>query len=81
MKMGRRRSQNFVKLIVRNVAGKPIDVVLEPFGEIHQLAAGTEKIVTYAGDPRPTLAIDAGDDDLTLYAEGPGTLDVDENDG
>jgi hypothetical protein len=50
--------------------------VLEPLGEVHPLAPGKHRIVWYRGDPEPRLAIDYGDDEIKIWEEGPGELEL-----
>lgn len=71
------RSRQSVQLIVTNRSGRAINVVLEPWGEIHPLGAETQRLVTYTGDPNPKLTVDVGNGQITIWAEGPGSFEVD----
>lgn len=65
-----------VQLLVSNRSASPKDMVLEPRGEIYTLDPGAERTVTYRGDSKAQLAIDVGDGEVKLWAEGGGRLAV-----
>jgi hypothetical protein len=61
-----------VDLLVTNRSNRATELVLEPWGEIHSLARGATTVVSYLGDPKPKLSIDVSDDQIKVWAEGPG---------
>jgi hypothetical protein len=67
-----------VKLIVTNRSAHSTTLVLEPAGEIYPIQPGQSRVVLYAGDPTPRLAIDVSDDETKIWEEGVGTLELDE---
>jgi hypothetical protein len=67
---GRRVIDRFERVIAGSC------LVLEPLGEVHPLAPGKHRIVWYRGDPEPRLAIDYGDDEIKIWEEGPGELEL-----
>jgi hypothetical protein len=65
-----------VALTVSTESSREVALVLEPLGEVHPLAPGRHRIVWYRGDPEPRLAIDYGDDEIKIWEEGPGELEL-----
>lgn len=75
---GMRKKSPVVRLTVSNVTARPADLVLEPLGEVHVIPAGEQRTVIYSGDREPTLSIDFGDEEIKIWEEGPGQLDMTE---
>lgn len=65
-----------VTMGVRNGSGVAINVVLEPWGEIHSLQPGETRTLSYEGDPEPSLTIDLGETEIKVWAEGDGVLAI-----
>jgi len=65
-----------VVLRVRNDLAADLNLVLEPWGEIHPLRPGETRTVTYRGDPAPRLSLDVGTTEIKIWAEGPGTFEL-----
>jgi hypothetical protein len=65
-----------VQLTVSNESSRSVALVLEPLGEVYSLGPGAKQAVWYRGDPQPRLTIEYGEDEIKLWEEGPGELQV-----
>jgi hypothetical protein len=66
--------QHPVKMSWVNESGSRQQIVLEPWGEVHELKPGDQLGVEYNGGRRMT--IDLTPTGVTIWAEDRGTLDV-----
>jgi hypothetical protein len=69
-------SDPHVRLVVTNHSAAAISLVLEPAGEIYSLASEQFRSVRDVGDLAPRLAIDIGDAETKIWAEGDGVLEI-----
>lgn len=65
-------------MLARNDFATELNLVLEPWGEIHPLRPGERRTLTltYRGDPAPRLSLDVGMTEIKIWAEGPGTFEL-----
>lgn len=67
------------RLLVTNDTDRPLDLVLEPWGEEHPLPPGTEKTVLYLdASTEQYFSVVVEQTRIQVWAdgEGPGTLEV-----
>ena len=67
---------NVVRLTVTNQSSIRATLVLEPAGEVYELLPGGSQEVIYAGGPNPHLTIDVSTDEIKVWQEGRGTLEL-----
>ena len=67
-----------VLLTFTNESSRTIRLVLEPFGEIYAMAPRSSRTVRYWGDPVDHLSVDIRDDELKLWSQSTGFLDLEE---
>ena len=69
--------KDVLRLTVSNESSCRTNLVLEPLGEVYPLEPGDAKTITYASPPSSAVAVDVGDGELKLWAEGEGRFEVD----
>lgn len=72
------RDAQTVRIAVNNGSSVPVDLILEPWGDVHRLESGQHRVVRRTGDPPCEVAVDVGDGRLTIWEEGSGTLELEE---
>ena len=65
-----------VRLTVTNYSETSQRVVLEPRGMVYELEPGASREIAHSGDRRPHIGITFEDDELKLWEEGEGDLDL-----
>ena len=61
---------------VTNSSKREIDLVLEPLGEVYVLAAGASRNVLFSVDAAPALTIDVNADEIKIWEESTGQLEI-----